>query len=330
MQRKAKDGSLGVGIISVAAVVLLVSIFFFARQTQTAGGYRVGVRFASASGLDAGAPVYLSGVQIGAVDSVQVLPDNTVEVVLAIFKNVDVPIASRITIHAPLTGSSDVAIIPPLGRLAPGAVPTPLPRSAIMPKRILPLEEQPVGNAPLSAAELLTQSQALMHRSTQVVNTFQERRRPMLAQLNAARANSGAAMATFRELPETLRAKLADLLRIATSETGRAKGLAAGNGRVLADLSKSLAATSASLESTKSDLQNIRTDPGVQANVSAAMRNVQLATQNMHAASIDVQSVGANPQTRADLLDASRRLHAAVERLHSLIAPTQSTSAPAH
>jgi ABC-type transporter Mla subunit MlaD len=320
VRRKERDRPLLLGVFTVTALALLYLTYFVYTHVEGTHGYRIGVRFATVSGLAPGAPVYVSGVQIGAVESVAVLPDNTVEVILAITNDVDLPAESRITIHSPLAGSPAVTIVPPILRVARGSVPTALPASAIIPKRILPLNEQPVGKLPISTQELLYQSQTLMRRSGQIVTTMQNRRRSLLEQVDGLRANFRAAVPELRAMPAALRANLAGTLSQASTEVKRTQELLqARNAAVQANLSRSLAATSASLEQTAHDLRGIRTDPAVHANVSAAMQSVEQASATMHAASIDLQRVGANPQTLAELRDASIRLRASVEKLHYLI-----------
>ncbi|MFZ0682715.1 MAG: MlaD family protein, partial [Candidatus Cybelea sp.] len=64
-----------VGAFTIVALLLLFGIFYLVTDFGTRHtGYRVGVRFESASGLMPGAQVYFSGVDAGAVESVQLLP----------------------------------------------------------------------------------------------------------------------------------------------------------------------------------------------------------------------------------------------------------------
>ena len=49
------------------------------------------MHFESAAGLHSGALVYFSGVTVGTVDTITLLPDNTVDVILAVNSDVDIP-----------------------------------------------------------------------------------------------------------------------------------------------------------------------------------------------------------------------------------------------
>lgn len=321
MRRKEQRNALWLGIFTVVTLALVYVVFVVFLHLRGANGYSIGVRFANASGLTAGAPVYLNGVQIGVVDKVELLPDSSVEVILAITRDVDLPVASRIIIHSSPTGSPDVRFLPPRLRVSPGAIPTPLPPSAVIPKHVLPLNQQPLGKPPLSTQELMAQSQAVLHRSARIVSMMQGRRKVLLASLNEMRANSGAAMSEFRGLPQTLRANMGGTLQQAQADVSHAQALlrTQRNEQTMGDLSRSLTATSSSLQQTMNDLQGIRTDPSLRANMAATMQNVKQATASMHAASFDAQTIGSNPQTRAELLDASLRLRASLEKLRYLI-----------
>ncbi len=94
-----------VGAFAIVALLLLFGIFYVITDFGTRHtGYRVGVHFQSAAGVTPGALVYFSGVNVGSVDSIELLPDNTVDVILAINRDIDIPAASRFLIQAPLTG----------------------------------------------------------------------------------------------------------------------------------------------------------------------------------------------------------------------------------
>src|ERR1700680_5033036 len=137
-----------VGAFAIVALLLLFGVFYVITDLGTRfSGYRVGVHFTSAAGLTSGAIVYFSGVTAGSVTSIQLLPDNTVDVILAMNKDVDIPRNSKFLIQAPLTGSPNLLIVPPTPQPRPsGAIgPTPAPVYAMLERRVLPVDEQPQG-----------------------------------------------------------------------------------------------------------------------------------------------------------------------------------------
>ncbi len=109
------------GFFAVLALALLFGIFYVVTDFGTRhSGYRIGVHFASAAGLPTGAQVFFSGVTVGTVDQIQLEPDNSVDVILAIQSGINIPKDSKFLIQAPLTGTPNLVIAPP--------VPRPLPR----------------------------------------------------------------------------------------------------------------------------------------------------------------------------------------------------------
>jgi len=66
------------GLFAIIALVLLFAMFYIITDYGTRhSGYRIGVRFASAAGLPTGAQVLFSGVTVGSVDSIELLPANS-------------------------------------------------------------------------------------------------------------------------------------------------------------------------------------------------------------------------------------------------------------
>src|SRR5215469_11235966 len=157
-----------VGAFAIMALLLLFGIFYVITDFNTRHtGYRVGIHFQSAAGLHSGALVYFSGVTVGTVDSITLLPDNTVDVILAINRDVDIPRASRFLIQAPLTGDPNLLIVPPVPQPRPAGVtgPTPAPPAvALLERQVLPIDQQPQGTNTATIADLLEQGQGEIKR----------------------------------------------------------------------------------------------------------------------------------------------------------------------
>ena len=128
MDRQAR-----VGLFAIIGLIAAFAIFYVLSDLGTrTRGYKVGVRFPSAAGLHRAATVSLSGVPIGVVDSVTLLPDYSTDVIMAINPGYGIPANSRFLIQAPLTGEPSVLIQPPRGNVEPA--PT-------LPPEVLPLAE---------------------------------------------------------------------------------------------------------------------------------------------------------------------------------------------
>ncbi|HEY6235621.1 MAG TPA: MlaD family protein, partial [Candidatus Elarobacter sp.] len=177
-----------VGIFTIVALLGLFGFFLVLANVGTSGRYKIGVHFKSAAGLHKGALVYESGVIVGVVDQTRLIPEDfTVEVILAIDNSVDVPRNARFLIQAPLTGDSSLEIVPaapaphPSGYAAPTNAPAAV---AVLPREVLPIDQQPQGTNPATIQELLDQGQGemkkvdsmladLARREPELLNTFQ-------------------------------------------------------------------------------------------------------------------------------------------------------------
>src|SRR6185503_14627640 len=127
----------------------------------------------SAAGLQNGSLVFFSGVTVGSVDGIVFLPDNTVDVTLAIGQDVDIPRGSKFLIQAPLTGRPNLLIVPP----KPGApAPTPSPWE----RQVLPIADQPRGTNSATIADLLDQGQGEVKRLDRLMADLESREPKLL------------------------------------------------------------------------------------------------------------------------------------------------------
>ncbi|MCH7589473.1 MCE family protein [PVC group bacterium] len=98
--RRKERLELKVGImVSVALLLLGMMIVLFSDDNVFEKGYRVRVSFRNISGLSVGGPVYLSGVEVGRIDQIQLAKDiGHVELVLWVKKRVKLPEDANFTI----------------------------------------------------------------------------------------------------------------------------------------------------------------------------------------------------------------------------------------
>ena len=91
----------------------------------------------------------LAGVDIGTVDKIRLLPDQTASVICSINGDNTVYRGSTFTVATTLTGQSTLTIFPPADLSS--AVP--------LPRRVLPEGEQPEGVVPPTIADLVSEGQ---------------------------------------------------------------------------------------------------------------------------------------------------------------------------
>ncbi|HEY2473644.1 MAG TPA: MlaD family protein, partial [Candidatus Cybelea sp.] len=184
-----------VGAFTLVALLLLFGVFYLITDFGTRhNGYRIGVHFQSAAGLTSGSQVFFSGVTAGSVDQVSLLPDNTVEVILAIKNDIDVPAASKFLIQAPLTGSPALVIVPP--RQAPPI--------ALLPRQVLPIGQQPQGTNGVTIGDILAEGQGEIKRLNNLMALLEVKTPKLLSTLQTTLDNANALTLSTRSQLATI------------------------------------------------------------------------------------------------------------------------------
>jgi phospholipid/cholesterol/gamma-HCH transport system substrate-binding protein len=322
--RTAKRKSITLAWVGALAVALMLAFVIaayvlsnFAPQQRT---YKTGVHFRTAAGLDSGAQVFFSGMDVGTVDSVSILPDNSIEAVLTIKSSVDIPVRSTFLIATPFTGAASVVITPPLGR-----------GQAYLPHSILPIGEQPIGVARVTLADLMLQGQTVAKRVPVMFGELQARRHAMLASLRSAESNENAMRYEMLRNGTSLSGTLAAGIHSASLHTSHMRvALNGGNLRnrqTVGALTDSLRQASDAMSSSAGALRAVSTDPQYKSNARAAASNMRIAVSRMAEITQSLRQIATDPQTKSQLRDVSARLQAVRQKLASLLGKT--VAAPA-
>lgn len=309
------------GLFALTAILLLaVGLYIISSAGPGRGNYRMGVHFATASGVAPGAPVYLSGVNIGTVSKVKILPDNSVDIILGIRSNTDIPRRSTFSILSSLTGSPSIAIAPPRAPHAVSGSPTPLPAEDILEKRIMPIAQQPVGSVPPSLEDFMRQGQALTGRTKVMFGELGARRKPLLAALNGARTNGFAVRGELGSTFAQLQGQMSVTMRKAQANMADAATvLRTRDQPKLAALAASFQQTARSAQTVQVSMRSVTRSPGAKRNMREAAAQLRVAMSNMQALSSSLEGIAKNPQTKAELRDAGAQFRAVIQKLKSLI-----------
>jgi ABC-type transporter Mla subunit MlaD len=317
-----------VGAFTIVALLLLFGIFYVITDFATRHtGYRVGVHFQSAAGVTPGALVYFSGVNVGSVDSIELLPDNTVDVILAVNRDIDIPAESRFLISAPLTGTPSVVIVPPRQK----------PPVALLPRQVLPIAQQPHGSNTATIGDLLQQSQNEIKRFDHVMALLEARTPRLLDTLQSTLSNaqdltvstkadldrlSGEFLALGANLNRSLSVAGANVDELsATLDTA-----ATTDSRKLGVLLDRFNSTALALDRSMTALQGLATDPRLKANILATTQNIADTTATIAAMTKDLRTVTGNPQTQAQLRNTIANLDAVMQKANSLLGELGGTS----
>lgn len=305
-----------VGAFAIVALLLLFGIFYVITDFGTRHtGYRIGVHFQSAAGLTPGSLVYFSGVTVGSVDSIQLLPDNTVDVILAVRNDIDVPAASRFLIQAPLTGSPNVIIVPPRGQT-----------SALLPRQVLPVDEQPQGTNAASIADLLEQGQGELRRFDQVMVELQQRTPRLLNTLQSTLDHANDLTTTANASVQMLMAKFVAASTNIEELSSTLNGAATTSTPRLTQMLDRLDATALSLNRSMTALQSMATDPRLKDNLIATTKSVADTTQNLALLTHDLRNVTGDPQTQEQMRNTIANLDATMQKANSLLGQLGGTS----
>ncbi|MGC1379987.1 MAG: MlaD family protein [Candidatus Baltobacteraceae bacterium] len=317
-----------VGAFTIVALLLLFGIFYLVTNFGTRHtGYRVGVHFQSAAGVTPGAQVYFSGVDVGSVDSIELLPDNTVDVILAINRDIDIPAASRFIIQAPLAGSPSVVIVPPREK-------PPLP---LLPRQVQPIGEQPQGKNATSIADLLEQGQGEIKRFDTIMALLEAKTPKLLDTLQTTLNNANDLTVTTKASMERLSGELLAMggnlqTSLATASANVVELSTTLNGAVSVDSKKvgvlldQFESTAVALNRSMTSLQELATDPRLKANVLATTQSIAETTANLAAMTRDLRTVTGNPQTQAQMRDTIAHLDAVMQKANSLLGELGATS----
>lgn len=330
-----------VGLFTIAGLVGLFAIFLVLANIGTQGRYKIGVHFKSAAGLHRGALVYESGVTVGVVDQTRLLPEDfTVEVILAINNAVDIPREARFIATAPLTGDVTVEIVPPAPPpRAPGFVgPTPAPAAlALLPRAVLPLDQQPQGTNPATISDLLEQGQGQVHRLDRMLALLENSESKLLSTLestlvnaNELTRNGNANITRITNKLDTMVSTLSVALDAGSKNlvdlSGELDSNVKRNSGKIDSLLANLNATSLALNQTVDSVRDLAKNPQLSQNLLDTTKGLAQTAQTIGQITSDFRKVTGDPNTQAQLRDTVSNVDAATQKLNALLSSLGGTS----
>ena len=324
-----------VGLFTIAGLVGLFAIFLVLANVGTQGRYKIGVHFKSAAGLHRGALVYESGVTVGVVDQTQLLPEDfTVEVVLAINNSVDIPRDARFVATAPLTGDVTVEIVPPAPAPRPvGFIgPTPVPAAlALLPRVVLPLDQQPAGTNPATISDLLEQGQGQVHRLDRMLAQLEDSEPKLLATLqstlenaNELTKNGNANISKITNKLDTMMSTLSVAMDAGSKNlvdlSGELDSNVKRNSSKIDSLLANLNATSIALNQTVDSVRDLAKNPQLAQNLLDTTKGLAQTATTIGQITSDFHKVTGDPNTQAQLRDTVGNIDAATQKVNALLA----------
>ncbi|HTW83511.1 MAG TPA: MlaD family protein [Candidatus Sulfotelmatobacter sp.] len=318
-----------VGLFTIIALLALFGIFLVLENIGTQGRYQVGIHFKSAAGLHKGALVYESGVVVGVVDQTVLQPDFTVEVILAINNSVDVPRDARFLIQAPLTGDSSLEIVPVSTERVVAA--------NVLPRQVLPIDQQPTGTNPATLQDLLDQGQGEVHRLDAMLAELETREPKLLNTLQSALDNANQVAVTTNHTFGKLSARidsLTDTLQLAlqqgsaniTDMTSQLDQAVHRNTGHFDSIALALDNSARDLNRTADRIQQLAADPKLHDDILQTTHGLAQTATTFASLAADLRTVTSNPQTQAQLRDTIASADAAMQKADSLLGKLGGTS----
>jgi len=316
-----------VGFFTLLGLVALFGAFYVISDIgQRTSGYKLPVHFRSAAGLRPAALVYLAGVSVGVIDKIDLRPDYTTDVIVAVKKNIDIPVGSRFVINAPLTGEPNLLIVPP--RPNPeqsGPIPT-------YPRDLAELSgNEPQGTNPATLTDLLEEGQGEVVRLDKMLAQFEDAEPQLLAELQSTLKNTNSLTmnangsltrlsAQASEITTQLSQTLADASSRVVDLTSTLDTTAKSGSVRVNSLLASLDTTATSLSASVDALRELATNPQIHQNLIATTRSVALTAKTFADLTGDLRSVTGNAATQAQMRDTVAHIDTAAQKADSLLA----------
>lgn len=317
-----------VGLFAIATIVgifvvwSVLSNFTLGRHT-----YQIGIHFRNVAGLLEGSSVQLAGVEIGTVDKIRLLPDQTATVICTISGDNTVYRGSTFTVATTLTGQSTLTIYPPADLSS--AVP--------LPRRVLPEGEQPEGVVPPTIADLVSEGQARLRSLDKTLAIVNAELPGMVHHFNNVATHTDAlivhtnrnldllgqqlntTVAGVNQLITGFQVVVAENGRNVTAMTTSLRSFMTNKGPQFAAMVDDLTATAANLNKTMAAVSSIASDPSVKANLIGATANLRDSSEKLKQVTTQIESITGDPQVQAELRGAITNLASATAKANAIL-----------
>ncbi|HXW51695.1 MAG TPA: MlaD family protein [Candidatus Acidoferrales bacterium] len=317
-----------VGVFAVATVIGIFVVWsMLSNFSLSRNSYQIGVHFRNVSGLLEGSSVQLAGVDIGTVDKIKLLPDQTASVVCTINGDNTVYRGSTFTVATTLTGQSTLTIYPPPDLTS--AVP--------LPRRVLPEGEQPEGVVPPTIADLVSEGQSRLRSLDKTLAIVNAELPGMVHHFNNVATHTDTLIVhvdrNFDLLGQQLNTTVASVNQLivgfgvimnqngsnVTAMTTSLRGLMESKGPKFAALVDDLAATADNLNKTMAAVTSIATDPSLKSNLATATANLRDSSERLKEVTSEIQSITGDPQVQTQLRGAIYNLSGAIAKANAIL-----------
>ncbi len=323
-----------VGITVIFSLALLLALVFALQGWWITGrGYIIYAIFPYAGGLEAGAPVRLSGVEVGRVLEVSLTPDAQAKVKMRIKKGVAMFSNYVVRVSMPLLGERfvDIRPIQPRGRLITEG-------------------DTLKGETPVAVEAIMGEAQLLLQemRSTvsslrgEVYPLFKENIRTLLANAQILLERASIAVDSIGKFAEDIRPSLRESGEHIEGMTANLEEAASTVRETIAQGSKHLLATTENIAKTSEELQkqilelagNLQgiveelrkassRSEQIANNIEASSLSLQKAMSNLENITADIRALTGNKEFMSNIQEGVKSAKEAMEEAKQLIQEAQ-------
>jgi ABC-type transporter Mla subunit MlaD len=286
-----------VALVAAGAVVVTVS-----NIGQSIRGYPIAVHFKDVRGLQEGASVQVSGVEVGSVTGVKLMRDQTVLVEAAINKGTKIYRESKFVVTSTITGQSTLEIRPPAD-VSGATVLAGIPADP---------NDAPWGVVPPTIGDLVSESEVRLKSFDKTIALINHEMPEMLHKFDRIADHTDTlvtgASANLTSLTASLNASVAELDHYVRAGgdnlvelTGSMNTLVKDNKVQVQQLVTALSDTAKNLNTTMANFASLTGDPTIKASLIQTAVNFKDASEKLRSAATDLQSLTGDPKVQAEL-----------------------------
>lgn len=304
-----------VGMIAVLAIIVLgLIVAQVGPWKERDFGYDISVVFKEISGLQTQANVRLSGVDIGKVKSIIILPDHRVKINLIItYKGVNIYKDSIITVAGSLWGEKWVEIYPKK-ELKPGEVlPTPLP--TITPGEVVE------GTPPVSIESLITKGEEVLNDLQVAISSINEFAGDIKVQKNFKEtlANFNTISKNVNQLVLGLQSDTHHIASKLSRFSDSLDRMAGTNEKDIREIVSNLKSTAHNLNLAVDTIKNIVTKQQFSDDILETLAYLRKTGEEISGIASDIHMLTSDPQIQADLKNAVHEANQTVHKTNILL-----------
>lgn len=279
-----------VGMIGLLAIIILGLIFSqIGSWKNRETGYEINILFDQVSGLQEQTKVTLSGVTVGKVKKITILPNHKVKITALItYKGLAIKKDSKFTIIGSLWGDKWVEIYPKPNEEVIVCMPTPV--AALTPG------EEVVGINPVSIEQIIYEGQAALRQLKDAIAQINN----LVGDPKTQKEFKGT-IANFYAISQNIKDNVGKITSDVSTFSGSLKRMALGNEENIKVMATNLKTMSHNLNVAMETIKTIVTKKEFSDDIAQTLANIRKASEEIAGIAGDIRIITSDPQIKEDL-----------------------------